>query len=206
MTVGRETVGSTRLESDLVGDVEVPTEALYGVHTMRALDVYPQQGRTISEFREFVFAYAAVKKACAMANNELGLLDTVVAEAIARAADEIIGGRWATQFPLDALQGGGGVSTNMNFNEVIANRAEELLGGTRGSYVLVHPNDHVNRSQSTNDTYPTAMALSTIVLARTAAAALGELASAFGVKASEYAGIQRLGRTCLRDALPPRDR
>lgn len=193
---------AVRVETDLIGPVEVPADALYGVHTVRALDAYSLHGELLAEYPEFLSAYAAVKRACAIANQQFGLLDQPVADAIVSAADELAGGQWLDQFPIRALQGGGGVSTNMNVNEVLANRAEELLGGTRGSHALVHPNDHVNRSQSTNDTYPTAVAVSTVVLVYRTVVDLRGLADTFTAKADEYNGVARLGRTCLRDALP----
>ncbi|MGP3534793.1 lyase family protein [Microbacterium sp. RD1] len=192
----------TRVERDAIGSVEIPADALYGVHTVRALRAYPLAGPRLGDFTELLRAYAAVKIACARANASYGLLEEEVADAIRVAGEEVRAGRWNEEFPSPVLQGGGGVSTNMNINEVLANRASELLGDARGQYARVHPNDHVNRSQSTNDTYPTAVAISTMVLVERLIAALQEVTGVLETKASEYEGTQRLGRTCLRDALP----
>lgn len=194
--------GAVRTESDALGSVDVPAQALYGVHTVRALRAYPLPGPSFGEFTELLDAYAAVKSACATTNEAFGLLDTDTAEAIRMAAVEVRSGTWNQQFPSKVLQGGGGVSTNMNLNEVLANRASELLGGFRGEYTLVHPNDHVNRSQSTNDTYPTAILISTSSLLLGLVATLESTAGALVAKGREYRGTLRLGRTCLRDALP----
>lgn len=191
-----------RTEFDGIGALQIPADALYGIHTARAVDAYPPGAQTLGEQPAFLSAYARVKQACAITNRGLGELDSEVADAICAAADEVAAGEWSAQFPSPILQGGGGVSTNMNVNEVLANRAAILLGETVGEYSRVHPNDHVNRSQSTNDTYPTAAALATLDLASLAANAVGRLAAAFEVKAEEYGALPRLGRTCLRDALP----
>ncbi len=192
----------TRTEKDTLGAVEIPADALYGVHTVRALRAYPLTGPALGDFTELLHAYVAVKMACADANLSYGLLAEDVAAAIHQAGEEVRAGRWADQFPSPVLQGGGGVSTNMNVNEVLANRAAVLLGGRPGEHTLVHPNDHVNRSQSTNDTYPTAIAVSTMVLLDGLTAALGRVVDVLLVKAVEFRGTPRLARTCLRDALP----
>jgi aspartate ammonia-lyase len=187
-----------RLERDPVGEVKVPADALYGVQTKRALDNFQ-----ISRLRihpALFTAYAEIKKAAAHANVAVGKLDAEVGDAIQRAADEVIAGRWADQFQLDVFQAGAGTSYNMNVNEVIANRALELLGEQRGDYRRLHPNDHVNKAQSTNDTMPTAMRIAAARLMRETVAALDSLAAAFADKAAEFAEIRKSGRTHLHDA------
>jgi aspartate ammonia-lyase len=187
-----------RLERDPVGEVQVPADALYGVQTKRALDNFQ-----ISRLRihpALFKAYAEIKKAAAYANVAVGKLDAEVGDAIQRAADEVIAGRWADQFQLDVFQAGAGTSYNMNVNEVIANRALELLGERRGDYRRLHPNDHVNKAQSTNDTMPTAMRIAAVRLARETVAAFDSLAAAFADKAAEFAGVRKSGRTHLHDA------
>src|SRR4029453_2259285 len=146
-----------RVEHDLLGDREVPAEAYYGVHTLRAMENFPISGTPISTYPDLVVALAYVKQAAALANRDLGLLDADKATAVVRACEEIRTGRLHEQFVVDVIQGGAGTSTNMNANEVIANRAMELLGHQRGDYRQVHPLEDVNRSQSTNDVYPTAV-------------------------------------------------
>src|SRR3712207_2209684 len=148
-----------RVEHDLLGERDVPADALYGVQTLRALENFPITGVPLREFPQLVEALAAVKTAAALANEELGLLTPEVSQAIVQACSEIRGGRHHEHFLVDMIQGGAGTSTNMNANEVIANRALELLGRPRGAYDAVHPNNHVNLSQSTNDVYPTAIKL-----------------------------------------------
>ena len=149
--------GRTRRESDLIGPLDVPEDALFGVQTLRAVHNFPITGTPTSHFPAMIRALAMVKQAAARANARLGLLDPAIAEAIDRASQEIIDGHWHGHFPTDMVQGGAGTSTNMNANEVIANRAIELAGGVPGSKSPVHPNDHVNMSQSSNDAFPTAM-------------------------------------------------
>jgi aspartate ammonia-lyase len=150
---------AVRYEHDLLGDRAVPGSAYYGVHTLRALENFPITGTAISIYPELVSALACVKLAAALANNELGLLDDERAQAIARACREIRDGGLLEHFVVDVIQGGAGTSTNMNANEVIANRALELMGRAKGDYAFLHPLDHVNMSQSTNDVYPTAVKL-----------------------------------------------
>src|SRR5579863_3124292 len=150
---------STRREHDLLGDRDVPADAYYGVHTLRAVENFPITGTPISIYPDLVAALASIKLAAARSNCELGLLDARRADAIVGAAEEIKAGRLHEQFVVDVIQGGAGTSTNMNANEVIANRALELLGRARGDYKFLHPNEHVNMSQSTNDVYPTALKL-----------------------------------------------
>jgi aspartate ammonia-lyase len=192
----------TRIETDHIGTVEVPADALFGISTVRALRVYRVHGVPTGDYPAFVRAYARIKKAAAIANCQAGVLDSSISTVLVEAADEVVDGMWFPQFPVDALQGGGGVATNMNVNEVLANRSADLLGQPRGVYAVVHPNDHVNRSQSTNDTYPTALNLAVIDVGNRAVDAARRLSTQLRTKAAEYAGLQRLGRTCLRDALP----
>ena len=150
---------STRREHDLLGDRDVPAEAYYGVHTLRAVENFPITATPISIYPDLIAALASIKIAAAQSNRDLGLLDATLADAIIAAAEEIRAGRLHEQFVVDVIQGGAGTSTNMNANEVIANRALELLGHARGDYKFLHPNEHVNMSQSTNDVYPTSLKL-----------------------------------------------
>ena len=151
----------TRREHDLLGERDVPASAYYGVHTLRAVENFPITGTTIAIYPELLHALAAIKRAAAEANHALGLLDKTRMDAIVSACEEIRAGALADQFVVDVIQGGAGTSTNMNANEVIANRALEILGHQRGEYEFLHPNEHVNMSQSTNDVYPTALKLAT---------------------------------------------
>jgi aspartate ammonia-lyase len=189
-----------RTERDPIGERDVPLRALYGIQTARALETFQ-----ISRLRvhpALITAFAEVKKAAAHANTAVGSLDERRARAIIRAADEVIGGQWRDHFALDAFQAGAGTSYNMNVNEVLANRALEILGYGRGDYGQLHPNDHVNRSQSTNDTMPTAMRVAALRLQAELLAALDGLVEAFEAKASEWAEIRKAGRTHLHDATP----
>ncbi|NUO65522.1 MAG: aspartate ammonia-lyase [Gemmatimonadaceae bacterium] len=193
---------ATRVEHDLLGEREVPDEALYGVQTLRALENFAITGTPLREFPALIEALAAVKEAAALANEELGLLPKDVGSLIVRAAREVRAGRHHEHFLVDMIQGGAGTSTNMNANEVIANRALELAGKRRGSYQAVHPNNHVNLSQSTNDVYPTAVKLalhSTLELLREA---IKDLAAAFLERGDEFAPLIKMGRTQLQDAVP----
>ncbi|HVN96425.1 MAG TPA: aspartate ammonia-lyase [Syntrophorhabdaceae bacterium] len=193
-------MASYRTERDLLGEMEVPADAFYGIHTLRAVQNFPISGLKVPD--EFIRALAAVKQACALANVKAGLMDNRVGGAIVRAAEEIAGGRFADQFIVDAFQGGAGTSTNMNMNEVIANRAIEILGGVKGDYSLVDPLGHVNLSQSTNDVYPTALKVAAIRLVTTLAEAMARLQGALQEKERAFAGILKLGRTEMQDALP----
>ncbi|MDR3466837.1 MAG: aspartate ammonia-lyase [Xanthobacteraceae bacterium] len=193
---------NTRLEHDLLGSREVPADAYYGVHTVRALENFPITGIPISRYPELINALAAIKQAAAQANLQLGLLDEPRARAIIRACEEIGGGRLHDQFVVDVIQGGAGTSTNMNANEVIANLALELLGHARGSYDKLHPNEHVNMSQSTNDVYPTALRIATHHGIMHLVEAMDTLRLAFARKASEFHDILKIGRTQLQDAVP----
>ncbi len=187
-----------RVERDPIGERDVPLRALYGIQTARALDTFQISSQRIHP--GLITAFAEIKKAAALANAAGGALDERRAKAIVRAADEVIAGEWREHFPLDAFQAGAGTSSNMNVNEVLANRALELLGYGRGDYGQLHPNDHVNRSQSTNDTMPTAMRIAALRLLRSLVEAADGLAGAFDVKAVEWAEVRKAGRTHLHDA------
>ncbi len=192
----------TRMEHDLLGDREVPHDALYGVQTLRALENFPITGMPLREFPALVEALAAVKEAAALANAELGLLPRQTADLIVRASEEIRAGRHHEHFLVDMIQGGAGTSTNMNANEVIANRARELSGHERGEYHFVHPNNHVNLSQSTNDVYPTAVKLALHTAIEQLRLAMKDLAAAFLAKGDEFSPLLKMGRTQLQDAVP----
>ncbi len=194
--------GATRTEHDLLGEREVPADARYGVQTLRAVENFPITGIRIAHFPHLVRALAMVKQAAARANHSLGLLPDDIAQAIDTACREIIDGNWHGHFIVDVVQGGAGTSTNMNANEVIANRALELLGHERGQYDFCHPNNHVNLGQSTNDAYPTAVRLATILKKRDLAAALQNLSTELHAKAGEFKTILKMGRTQLQDAVP----
>ncbi|MEV5508713.1 aspartate ammonia-lyase [Streptomyces orinoci] len=191
-----------RTEHDLLGDREVPAAAYYGVHTLRALENFPITGTPISAYPDLVIALACVKQAAAQANRGLGLLDERKAAAIVRACEEIRGGQLHEQFVVDVIQGGAGTSTNMNANEVVANRALELLGHDRGAYRHLHPLEDVNAGQSTNDVYPTAVRLSLQLAAARLLGAMEVLRQSFAAKAEEFADVLKMGRTQLQDAVP----
>jgi aspartate ammonia-lyase len=197
-----ESTPGARRERDSLGERDVPGAAYYGVHTARALDNFPISGIALATYPHFVNALAAVKQAAAEANCELGLLDEGRARAIGTACAEIRSGALHEHFVVDVIQGGAGTSTNMNANEVIANRATELLGGDRGDHSVVHPLDHVNLSQSTNDVYPTAIKVALQGQIRMLEATLLEVADAFGRKADEFSTVLKMGRTQLQDAVP----
>jgi aspartate ammonia-lyase len=192
----------TRTEHDLLGDREVPADAYYGVHTLRALENFPISKIPISTYPNLVKALAYVKEACALANHELGLLDDSKTNAIVGACKELIDGKLNDQFVVDVVQGGAGTSTNMNANEVIANRALELLGCERGDYKKLHPLEDVNMSQSTNDVYPTAVKVALRFKIDELIAGMEILRLAFAEKAEEFKDILKMGRTQLQDAVP----
>jgi aspartate ammonia-lyase len=194
--------GTTRREHDLLGEREVPADALYGVQTLRAVENFPITGVSLAHFPHLVRSLAMVKQAATRANLRLKLLPEEVAAAIDRTCQEIVDGHWHGHFVVDVLQGGAGTSTNMNANEVIANRALELLGRERGDYAWCHPNNHVNLSQSTNDAYPTAVRLAAVMKQRELAGALDGLGRALSAKAEEVSGVLKMGRTQLQDAVP----
>ena len=193
---------NARTEHDSLGDVEVPVDAYWGAQTQRAIHNFPISG--MKAHPALVRATALVKLASARANKALGKLDGQLADAIGQAAQEIVDGKLRDQFVVDVFQAGAGTSHNMNANEVIANRANEILGGQRGRYDPIHPNDHVNMSQSTNDTVPASIRVAALSLAPELGAALDELADALEGKGREFDGILKSGRTHLQDAVPVR--
>ena len=191
-----------RIESDLLGDLQVPAEAYYGVQTQRAIDNFHITGSKMSDFPEFVRAVACVKLAAAQTNNELGLLSKELLSPIETACKELIDGKLHCQFPVDMIQGGAGTSVNMNANEVIANRVLELLGHKKGEYQYCSPNDHINCSQSTNDAYPTTIKLAVIKMNESLVKHLSQLIDAFRQKGKEFAEVIKMARTQLQDAVP----
>ena len=202
---GRESVylsGAVRNEHDLLGDRDVPDRNYYGIQTLRAVENFPITGIAIAQYPQLINALAAVKEAAASANRSLGLLEEDIADAIIAASREIRGGSFHNEFVVDVIQGGAGTSTNMNANEVIANRALELMGRRRGEYDLVHPNNHVNLSQSTNDAYPTALKIAAVWSLRDLEQAVAALRDSFLAKADEFGDIVKMGRTQLQDAVP----
>ena len=192
----------TRTEQDSLGPFDVPATAYWGVHTARAVRNFPISGTPVGAHRGLVAALGAVKLAAARANHGLGLLDDRRYDAIAAAAQEVRDGALDDQFVVDVIQGGAGTSTNMNANEVVANRALEILGLPFGSYDEIHPLDHVNRCQSTNDVYPTAVRIALVTAIDGLAVATEALADAFARKAAEFRGVPKIGRTQLQDAVP----
>lgn len=194
--------GKTRREHDLLGELEIPVEFYFGVQTMRAIENFHISRVRLNFFPEFIRALADVKQGAAMANRELGLLDPKIAEAIIAACGELREGKLHEHFVVDMVQGGAGTSTNMNANEVIANRALEILGHEKGQYEYCHPNNHVNLSQSTNDAYPTATRIALVRSIEKLVAALRDLIEAFHAKGSEFAHVIKMGRTQLQDAVP----
>ena len=191
-----------REEHDFIGVKSIPDDAYWGVHTARAVENFPITGHGVAHMPELVRAFAFVKKAAAQANLQLGVISATQARVIAQACDDLIAGRLHEQFVVDVIQGGAGTSTNMNANEVIANRALEHLGLPKGRYDVLHPNDHVNASQSTNDAYPTALKMAMYFGMQTLLEALGALRGAFEAKAGEFADVLKIGRTQLQDAVP----
>ena len=189
-----------RIENDFLGKMEIPADAYYGIHTLRAVNNFPVSGFRVPG--EFIRAMAEVKQACTLANMRENLVDSKKGQAIINASQEIAEGKFADQFIVDAFQGGAGTSTNMNMNEVIANRAIEILGGRKGDYGLVSPLGHVNLSQSTNDVYPTALRVAAIRLVITLSEAIAKLQGALQEKERAFAGILKLGRTEMQDAVP----
>lgn len=192
----------TRIESDLIGSLEVPADALYGVQTLRGIENFPISSFHLCDYPLFINGLAMTKLAAAMANHELGLLTDGQFEAISAACREILEGRHHEQFPVDMIQGGAGTTTNMNANEVIANRALQLMGHQPGEYTYCSPNDHVNCSQSTNDAYPTAIHLGLYATHLKFMEHFRLLIASFEAKAAEFAHILKMGRTQLEDAVP----
>ncbi|MEG9531459.1 aspartate ammonia-lyase [Mannheimia indoligenes] len=194
---------SVRIEHDLLGEREVPNEAYWGIHTLRAIENFNISNVTISDVPEFVRGMVMVKKATALANGELGSIPKKVANAIVEACDEVlVKGRCLDQFPSDVYQGGAGTSVNMNTNEVIANLALELLGEAKGKYDIINPMDHVNASQSTNDAYPTGFRIAVYNSIIKLVDKIVYLQTAFENKATEFADVLKMGRTQLQDAVP----
>lgn len=202
MNASKEQASTTRKEHDLIGDREVPSTAYWGVHTLRAVENFPISGQTLAQYPDLIEALALIKQAAAMANRELGILDSRLAKAIIGACTELREGRLRAEFVVDAIQGGAGTSTNMNANEVIANRALELLGHAKGTYAELHPNEHVNLCQSTNDVYPTSLRLATHRGLQRLIEALERLKARFENKATEFTDVLKMGRTQLQDAVP----
>jgi aspartate ammonia-lyase len=191
-----------RIESDLLGEMKVPADAYYGVQTQRAINNYKISTTHMYDYPDYVVAIASIKLAAAQTNKELGALDPKIADAIIAACREIIGGKLVDQFPVDMMQGGAGTSVNMNANEVIANRALELMGHKKGEYQYCSPNDHVNCAQSTNDAYPSAFRYAFIRMNHKLVKALQDLIDAFAAKGDEFKDIIKMGRTQLQDAVP----
>ena len=200
--LGSVEYNAQRKEHDMLGERLVPADAYYGIQTLRAMENFDISGIALSHFPNLVKALAMVKKAAARANQKLGDLDSEIAEAIAKACDEIIAGNLHNQFVVDMIQGGAGTSTNMNANEVIANRALEIKGHNRGDYEYIHPNDHVNQAQSTNDVYPTTLKLAILLSYKDLTNAMGQLAYELKQKAVEFSSVVKMGRTQLQDAVP----
>ncbi|MGA9246410.1 MAG: aspartate ammonia-lyase [Silvibacterium sp.] len=195
-------MSEVRKEKDSLGFVEVPARAYYGAQTARAVENYPISG--LSAHTQLIRALGMVKRAAAEANRELSLIDDRRANAIIQAAQEVIDGKWGSEFVVDVFQAGAGVSFHMNTNEVIANRANEILGADLGDYTHVHPNDHVNYGQSTNDVFPTGMRLATLLNLETLYPVLDTLANTLAAKAKVFDGIMKSGRTHMQDAVPIR--
>ncbi len=191
-----------RIEADSIGTKEVPVDAYYGVQSMRGCENFQITGQKLQP--EFINSMAQIKKACAICNCQVGELDVKIKDAICKACDEILEGKLHDQFICDPIQGGAGTTANMNANEVIANRAIEILGGEKGDYSIVHPNDHVNRAQSTNDVIPSAAKLTAIKLMKKAIAQVERLEAALGQKEEEFHSIIKMGRTQMQDAVPIR--
>jgi len=194
--------GRTRKEHDLLGYRDVPFEFYYGIQTLRAIENFSISGISLTHFPTLIVALAQVKMAAARANLELGLLSKPVADAIVQACGEIANSRFHVHFVVDMIQGGAGTSTNMNANEVIANRALEILGYEKGEYKYCHPNNHVNLSQSTNDAYPTALKIALINSNKALVDVLRQLSDSFHAKAKEFSDVIKMGRTQLQDAVP----
>lgn len=191
-----------RMESDLLGELKVPADAYYGVQTQRALNNYKISTTHMCDYPDYVIAIACIKLAAAQTNKELGALAPEIADAIVAACREIIDGKFLDQFPVDMMQGGAGTSVNMNANEVIANRALEIMGHKKGEYQFCSPNDHVNCAQSTNDAYPSAFRYAFIRMNHRLEKSLKDLIDAFAAKGEEFKNIIKMGRTQLQDAVP----
>ena len=191
-----------RLEHDFLGEMRIPSDTYYGIQTYRAVENFPISGVSIASFPELIKALGLVKKASAIANMQFGVLPREIGDAICAACDEIIEGKLHDQFPVDCIQGGAGTSANMNANEVIANRALELLGHKKGEYEYCHPNNHVNCSQSTNDIYPTALRIALYTMLGQLTGDMAYLQQGFVAKSEEVSDVIKMGRTQLQDAVP----
>ncbi len=191
-----------RLEHDLLGELDVPDSAYWGIHTARAAENFPISGVPIGHYRNLIRALALVKQAATEANFAVGVLEKPIRDAIVQACQEVAAGSFDSQFIVDAIQGGAGTSTNMNANEVIANRALEIAGHKKGDYQYIHPLNHVNMSQSTNDVYPTALKVAVILEMRSLLTAMQHLRAAYDSKAQEFVNVIKMGRTQLQDAVP----
>ncbi|MFA7326885.1 MAG: aspartate ammonia-lyase [Candidatus Kapaibacterium sp.] len=198
----RYATGATRIEEDMIGKKEVPADALYGIQTLRAVENFKISGVTLRLYPRFIKSLAMVKMAAAKANKDLGELEPHIADAIVEACEEIISGRYHNNFVVDIFQGGAGTSTNMNANEVIANRALLIMGKQIAEYDYCHPNNHVNYAQSTNDVYPTALKITLLYFNDKLVQALKQLIESFDKKSKEFAHILKVGRTQLQDAVP----
>lgn len=198
----RYATGATRIEEDMIGQKEVPVDALYGIQTLRAVENFKISGVTLRLYPRFIKALAMVKMAAAKANKDLGELEPHIADAIVEACDEIINGRYHNNFVVDIFQGGAGTSTNMNANEVIANRALLIMGKNIAEYEYCHPNNHVNYAQSTNDVYPTALKMTLLYFNDKLINSLKQLIESFDNKSKEFSHILKVGRTQLQDAVP----
>ncbi|MEY2825828.1 MAG: hypothetical protein RLZZ122_192, partial [Actinomycetota bacterium] len=191
-----------RIEHDLIGELEVPDSVLWGIHSARAIANFPISGVSIGHYRNLIRALGLVKLAAVRVNAEIGGLEKEKADFIELACQEVISGRLDNEFVVDAIQGGAGTSTNMNANEVIANRAIQFLGGQPGDYHLIHPLNDVNRSQSTNDVYPTALRLALIFELELLAESLTKLRDSYFKKGEEFSEVIKMARTQLQDAVP----
>jgi len=189
-----------RIEKDLLGEMKIDDKFYYGINTQRAIENFSLENKSVN--LKLIYEIAIIKKAAALVNNKLKRLSQEKADAIIKASEDVIYGKLDYNFVVSAFQGGAGTSTNMNVNEVIANRAIEILGGNKGEYDLIHPLNEVNMSQSTNDVYPTALRIAAIHLIRKLSKSLSELQQAFQEKENEFADVIKLGRTQLMDALP----
>lgn len=192
----------TRKEHDFIGELEIPDDVYYGVQTFRAVDNFQMTGRKLKDYPFFVKAFAQIKKAAALANKEVGVLDSDKADALAKAADKVIAGDFAEQFVVDMIQGGAGTSTNMNVNEVLTNIALESMGHKKGEYQYLHPNDHTNLGQSTNDTYPSSIKVATWTKLGDLLKAMDNLKNELEKKAKDFKDYIKMGRTELEDAVP----
>lgn len=192
---------SFRIESDSLGEKQVPTSAYYGVQTVRGCELSNATGLAMDLYPEFIFAIAAIKKAAALANFQAHAFSKEICNAICQASEEVMDGQFAGQFPVDIIHGGGSISSHMNINEVIANRANEILTGQKG-YDTVHPNTHVNKSQSTNDVIPAAMKIASYFYLGQLIETVQKMEDAFAIKQEEFKDIVKIGRTCVQDALP----